>query len=97
MVGTVSAARELGGRKALVAAATAYAAGLGLGAVLVFGALGALGAALDPGRVFLIAAAVLAAAAVVSDLAGLRVRPQVHLQVPEPWRRSMPLPWSRPA
>jgi hypothetical protein len=92
MVGTVSAARELGGRRALVAAAAAFSAGLALGAVLVFGALGALGAAIEPGRVFLIAAAVLAAAAVISDLAGLRVRPQVHLQVPEPWRRSMPLP-----
>ncbi|HUK95474.1 MAG TPA: hypothetical protein VLU96_10510 [Gaiellaceae bacterium] len=88
----MSAARELGGRKALVAAAAAYAAGLGLGAVLVFGALGAIGVALNPGHVFLVAAAVLAAAAVISDLAGLRVRPQVHLQVPEPWRRSMPLP-----
>ena len=92
MVGTVSAARRLGGRGALVAAGAAFAAGLGLGAALIFGALGALGAAIEPGRAFLIGAAALAAAAVISDLAGFRVRPQVRFQVPEPWRRSMPLP-----
>src|SRR4249920_2597887 len=92
MVGTVSAARRLGGRGALVAAGAAFTAGLGLGAALIFGALGALGAAIEPGRAFVIGAAALAATAVISDLAGLRVRPQVRLQVPEPWRRSMPLP-----
>lgn len=92
MVGTVSAARRIGGRGALVAAGAAFAAGLGLGAALIFGSLGVLGAALEPGRPFVIGAAVLAAAAVISDLAGFRVRPQVRFQVPEPWRRSMPLP-----
>jgi hypothetical protein len=95
MVGTVSAARRLGGRWSLVAAAAAFAAGLGLGAVAIFGALGALGAlgaASHPGRLFVLAAAALAAAAVISDLVGVRVRPQVRLQVPERWRRSMPLP-----
>ena len=92
MVGTVSAARRLGGRGALAAAAAAFAVGLALGAALIFGALGALGAAIEPGHAFLIAAAVVAAVAVISDLAGLRVRPQVRLQVPELWRRSMALP-----
>src|SRR5947199_304294 len=51
MVGTVSAARRLGGRRALVAGEAAFALGLVLGASLVFGALGLAGTALHPSRV----------------------------------------------
>ena len=86
MVGTVRAARH----RAL--AGTSFAAGLAVGAVTIFGALGLIGALLDPGRWFLIGTAVLAGTAAVADIAGVRVRPQLHLQVPEPWRRTMPLP-----
>jgi hypothetical protein len=85
MVGTVRAARHRGRTGA------AFAAGLALGAVLVFGSLAALGAAVS-GRWVVLAALALAGAAVVSDALGLRVRPQVRFQVPEPWRRTMPLP-----
>src|SRR5438552_4389003 len=84
MAGTVRAARRA--RMGLLAA---YGAGLALGGAALFGALGALGAWVS----FPLAAAlVVAAVAVVADLAGLRVRPQVHFQVPEHWRRAMPLP-----
>jgi hypothetical protein len=66
-----------------------YGAGLGLGGAAFFGALAALGASVSfP----LIAALVIAAAAAAVDLIGLRVRPQIHFQVPERWRRTMPLP-----
>jgi hypothetical protein len=66
-----------------------YGAGLVLGGAALFGALGALGAWVSfP----LVAALVVAAVAAVADLAGFRVRPQVHFQVPEHWRRTMPLP-----
>lgn len=85
MVGTVSAARSRG------RAGAAFAAGLALGAALVFGGLAALGAAVS-GRAVVLAALALAAVAVVSDALGLRVRPQLRFQVPEPWRRTMPLP-----
>ena len=44
------------------------------------------------GHAVVLAAFALAGAAVVSDALGLRVRPQVRFQVPEPWRRTMPLP-----
>ncbi|HSD77609.1 MAG TPA: hypothetical protein VLA98_09395 [Solirubrobacteraceae bacterium] len=71
-------------------AGAAFAAGLALGAAAVFAALAALGAAVS-GRAVLYAAVAIGAAAVVSDALGLRVRPQVRLQVPEPWRRTMPL------
>jgi hypothetical protein len=89
MVGTVRAARR---GKALRVARTAYAVGLAVGATLVFGALGALGSLLHPGRAFLVAAVALAGAAALADVLGLRVRPQIRFQVPEPWRRTMPLP-----
>lgn len=84
MVGTVSAARQRG------RAGAAFAAGLALGAAAVFTALAAVGAAVG-GRFVPVVAFGIAVAAVVSDALGLRVRPQIHLQVPEPWRRTMPL------
>jgi hypothetical protein len=85
MVGTVRAARQRG------RAGATFAAGLALGAGAVFAGLGALGAAVS-GHAVVLAALALAGAAVVSDALGLRVRPQVRFQVPEPWRRTMPLP-----
>jgi hypothetical protein len=84
MVGTVSAARQRG------RAGAAFAVGLALGSAAVFTALAAVGA-LVGGRLVLIVTVAIGAAAVVSDALGLRVRPQIHLQVPEPWRRTMPL------
>ena len=90
MVGTVRAARH-DGRKAFALTAAAFAVGLTLGAVLVFGGLGLFGASTHT-RVLVVAAVVVAAAAILSDAAGLRVRPQIRFQVPERWRRTMPLP-----
>src|SRR5512132_4692001 len=85
MVGTVSAARQRG------RAGAAFASGLALGSAAVFTALAAVGAAVG-GRLVLVVAVAVGVAAVVSDALGLRVRPQIHFQVPEPWRRTMPLP-----
>ena len=90
MVGTVRAARH-DGRTAFALTAAAFAVGLALGATLVFGGLGLLGA-LAHTRALVVVAVVIAAAAVASDAAGLRVRPQIRFQVPEHWRRTMPLP-----
>src|SRR5512132_2128209 len=84
MVGTVSAARQRG------RAGAAFASGLALGSAAVFTALAAVGAVVG-GRLVLVVAVAIGAAAVVSDALGLRVRPQIHFQVPEPWRRTMPL------
>src|ERR671934_2878381 len=92
MVGTVSAARRLGERKALVASEAAFALGLLAGASLVFGALGLAGAALHPDRAAVAVAVAVALVAAAIDAAGRRVRPQIRLQVPERWRRTMPLP-----
>ena len=85
MVGTVRAARNRGRTGA------AFAAGLALGAAAVFVALGAIGAAVS-GHAVVLAALAIGAVAVASDALGLRVRPQIHYQVPEPWRCELPLP-----
>ena len=69
----------------------AFASGLALGAAVVFGGLALIGAAIG-GHVVVVAALVVGGVAVVSDALGLRVRPQVRFQVPERWRRTMPLP-----
>jgi hypothetical protein len=92
MVGTVGAARRLGGTWSLARTAAAYAAGLAAGSLVVFGGLGVAAAAVDPGRTSLLAAAGLAAVAAAADALGLRVRPQIRFQVPERWRRTLPLP-----
>ena len=90
MVGTVSAARH-DGRRAFALTAVAFALGLTLGASVVFVGLGLLGAWTHT-RALVIAAAVVALAAIACDAAGLGVRPQIRFQVPERWRRTMPLP-----
>src|SRR6266511_1273692 len=92
MVGTVGAARRLGGRRALAAGEAAFALGLVLGAAFVFGVLGLAGAALHPGRASVLLAIASAAFAAAIDAAGRRVRPQIRFQVPEGWRRTMKLP-----
>src|SRR3954469_18491309 len=85
MAGTVRAARHRG------RAGAAFTVGLALGAAAVFVALGALGSTIG-GHWVAIAAVAVGVAAVASDALGLRVRPQIRFQVPEPWRRTMPLP-----
>jgi hypothetical protein len=92
MVGTVSAARRLGGRRALATSEATFAVGLAVGGAIVFGALGIVGAALHPGRIAVALTVVVALAAAAIDAAGRRVRPQIRFQVPENWRRRMPLP-----
>src|SRR5215207_150447 len=90
MVGTVRAARH-DGRWAFALTAAAFASGLALGASVVFVGLGLLGAWAHT-RALVVAAVAIAAAAILSDASGLRVRPQIPFQVPERWRRRMPLP-----
>jgi hypothetical protein len=84
MVGTVRAAR--------FSAGTALTVGLLLGSCATLVALGAVGALLHPPRALLLAAAAACVLAAVVDVRGARVRPQNRLQVPERWRRTMPLP-----
>jgi hypothetical protein len=79
-------------RTSLVACAT-FAAGALAGGVTTFGGLALLGQALGAGGpVALAVAAALALIAAVGEARGARIVPQVRRQVPESWRRRMPVP-----
>src|SRR5205085_8494466 len=63
------------------------------GGALTCGSLGLLGALLPLGRTAgLAGAAAVAVAAACGEARGIRIVPQIRRQVPEPWRRRMPLP-----
>ncbi|MDP2711544.1 MAG: hypothetical protein Q8O56_10020 [Solirubrobacteraceae bacterium] len=72
-----------------------FAAGALIGGVATFGGLALLGAALGAGQgaALAITTALLLAAA-VGDAAGRRIVPQVRRQVPESWRRVLPVPFA---
>ena len=84
-----------GGRRRLTLFACAtFAAGALLGGVVTFGALSTVGAALHGAgaAVPVVVAAAIAGAAALGEARGVRIVPQVRRQVPEPWRRLLPLP-----
>ena len=90
MVETLNAARTRAGR---AAGAGAFVAGALAGGLVTFGGLALLGETLGGGGAVWTAAAVLALiAASAGDGAGRRIVPQVRRQVPESWRRRLPLP-----
>jgi hypothetical protein len=92
MIGTVSAARESSGRRGPLTSSATLTLGLIVGASVTFAALAVLGAVLAPSGQWLLAAAIICLGAAVADVAGVRIRPQIRAQVPELWRRTMPLP-----
>jgi hypothetical protein len=76
----------------LVACAT-FAAGALVGGVITFGGLAWLGAQLGAGgAVATGVAAAVALAAAAGEARGARIVPQVRRQVPESWRRVLPVP-----
>jgi hypothetical protein len=81
------------GRRLVRASCATFAVGAVAGGALTFTALGAFGALLGAGGTdTLIAAVVIAATAALFDARGKPVAPQIRRQVPEPWRRTLPLP-----
>ena len=79
-------------RTTLIACAT-FAAGALAGGVVTFAGLAALGSALGAGGTAALAvAAAVALAAAAGEARGARIVPQVRRQVPESWRRVLPLP-----
>jgi hypothetical protein len=82
------------GRGTAVLACATFTVGALLGGVVTFGGLALAGDLLQEvgvGASFAVAAAV-AGAAALGELAGVRVLPQIRRQVPEAWRRIMPMP-----
>jgi hypothetical protein len=79
-------------RTSLVACAT-FAVGALAGGVITFGGLALVGHALGAGGpVALAVAAAIALAAATGEARGARILPQVRRQVPEAWRRRLPVP-----
>ncbi len=94
MIATLGPEGHAGGRRATVAALAAFAPGALLGGVLTFGSLAVAGALLGGAGAAgtTAAAAVVLAGAALLELRGAPIVPQVRRQVPEPWRRVLPLP-----
>ncbi len=93
MIETLRPGGRAGGRRPALAACAAFALGAVLGGAALFGGLGALGSlvrSVSPEAATALAVAV-AALAALAEVLGLRIRPQVRRQVPEPWRRRLPL------
>lgn len=94
MIETIGPVGHTGGRPTTLAACLTFTLGALAGGAATFGALAALGSLVhgaDDALAYALAA-LLAAAAALAELRGLAILPQVRRQLPEHWRRTMPMP-----
>ncbi|MFL5870242.1 MAG: hypothetical protein ACJ75R_04120 [Solirubrobacterales bacterium] len=94
MIETIGPSGHDGGPPTTLAACGTFTLGALAGGVATFGSLALLGSAVDAGGhglSYAIAAAV-ATAAAAAEIRGLRIVPQLRRQLPEHWRRLMPMP-----
>jgi hypothetical protein len=91
---TLGPTGHTGGRRTTIAAVIAFAPGAILGGVFTFGALALLGELIGGagGRAAYLVAAAIAIVAAVLEARGTRIVPQIRRQLPEHWRRVMPMP-----
>src|SRR5688500_10279268 len=94
VVETLGPTGHTGGRRTTVAACIAFVPGAIAGGLLTFGSLALVGDLLHGagGTVALAVAAAIAVAAALLELRGTRIVPQIRRQLPEHWRRLMPMP-----
>lgn len=94
MVETLGGALPRVGARTVRISATTFALGALAGGAITFTALAVLGSALGGGGSIaaLATAVAIALAAALGEALGVRIVPQIRRQVPEPWRRTMPLP-----
>lgn len=93
MVETLAPHGYAGRRRVTLAACATFSLGALAGGVITFGGLALLGDALGAGGAITVAvAAAVALVAAVGEARGTRIVPQVRRQVPEPWRRTLPVP-----
>ncbi|WP_028063060.1 hypothetical protein [Solirubrobacter soli] len=90
MVETLAPQGYAGRLRTTAIACATFAIGALVGGVVTFGGLALLGRELGANAPFVAAAIALAAAAL--EARGARILPQVRRQVPESWRRVMPVP-----
>lgn len=94
MVETLGSRRAHSGGRVVATSCATFALGALAGGAITFTALAALGAALGGAgsEGALVVAATVALSCAFGELFGVRIVPQIRRQVPEPWRRTMPLP-----
>lgn len=94
MVETIGPTGHSGGRPATAAALTTFIPGALIGGVATFGALAVLGDVIHGagGRIAYGAAALIAVVAALAEARGIPIVPQIRRQLPEHWRRIMPMP-----
>ncbi|HKG01980.1 MAG TPA: hypothetical protein VKB03_02275 [Conexibacter sp.] len=94
MVETLGSRRAHAGGRVVMTSCATFALGALAGGAITFTALAALGALLGGAgsEAALVVAATVALSCAIGELRGVRIVPQIRRQVPEPWRRTMPLP-----
>jgi hypothetical protein len=94
MVETIGPTGHTGGRRTTLAACATFLPGALVGGVATFGALAAAGELAHGagGRVAYGVAAAIALIAAVAEARGAPIVPQIRRQLPEHWRRVMPMP-----
>ncbi len=94
MVETIGPGGHTGGRRTTRAACASFLPGAVIGGVATFGALALIGGLLQGTgeRAAYVAAAAIAVLAALAEARGARIMPQVRRQLPEHWRRLMPMP-----
>jgi hypothetical protein len=94
MVETIGPGGHCGGRPTTLAACATFTPGAVAGGAATFGLLGLLGELVHGagGTAAYLAAAGVALAAALADARGVPIVPQIRRQLPEHWRRTMPMP-----
>jgi hypothetical protein len=92
MIETIGPTGHTGGRWVTPAACAAFLPGAMVGGVVTFGGLAVAGSGLPGGWLPYGVAAVVALAAAAAEARGSRIAPQIRRQLPEHWRRVMPMP-----
>lgn len=92
MIATLGPAGHTGGKPTTIAACLAFIPGALVGGVITFGSLALVGSALGGGAVALVAGALVVLVAAALELRGAPIVPQIRRQVPEHWRRVVPMP-----
>jgi len=94
VIDTIGPTGHTGGRRITATACAAFLPGAIGGALLTFGALALLGQALHGigGRVAYAVAAAIAVGAAILEARGIPIVPQIRRQLPEHWRRVLPMP-----
>ena len=93
MIETIGPTGHTGGRRTAVAASATFLPGALVGGMLTFGALAALGGLVHgAGRIAYLLAAAIALIAAIAEARGTPIVPQIRRQLPEHWRRVLPMP-----